>query len=59
MAIELNEILRIDDTTTLQDFRNKIRELREEISRLKLEGKDYTKQAERSTLLTQKGALTP
>lgn len=46
MAIELNEILRIDDTTTLQDFRNKIRELREEISRLKLEGKDYTKQAE-------------
>ena len=46
MAIELSEILRIDDTTTLQDFRNKIRELREEISRLKLEGKDYTKQAE-------------
>ena len=51
MAIELNEILRIDDTTTLQDFRNKIRELREEISRLKLEGKDYTEQAEKISVV--------
>lgn len=51
MAIELSEILRIDDTTTLQDFRNKIRELREEISRLKLEGKDYTEQAEKISVV--------
>lgn len=47
MAIELNQILEINDTTSLQDFRNKIRELREEISKLKLEGKDYTEQAEK------------
>ena len=47
MAIELTDILKITDTTSLKDFRDKIAELREEISRLKLEGKDYTEQAQK------------
>lgn len=51
MAIELTDILQITDTTSLKDFRSKIAELREEISRLKLEGKDYTEQAEKISVV--------
>lgn len=50
MAIELKEIINVD-TATIKDVRDKIGELREEISRLKLENKNYTAEAEKVNVL--------
>lgn len=51
MAVEIKDIIEVTETTSLQDFRNKIAELREEISKLKLAGEDYSKEAQQISVL--------
>lgn len=50
MAIELKEIINVE-TATIKDVREAIAGLREEVSRLKLEGKDYRTEAEKINVL--------
>ena len=50
MAIELKEIITIDQPT-IKDVREAIAKLREEVSRLKLEGEDYRTEAEKINVL--------
>ena len=50
MAIELKEIINVD-TATIKDVRDKISELREEISRLRLANGDYREEAQKVNVL--------
>lgn len=50
MAIELKEIINVE-TATIKDVREAIAGLREDVSRLKMEGKDYRIEAEKINVL--------